>query len=111
MSIERRRAPRIEILGRLHGQVTTLRVSVTVREISLSGMSLETDFRFPVDAIHEFQLAMGDGSSATVTGRVVYSRDNGESDGTARYLTGVEFVDTGDSDDESPVDDIMETLH
>jgi len=107
MLVERRRAPRIQILGRLHGHVTTLRVAVAVREISLSGMSLETDFCFPIDAVHEFQLAMGDGSDATVMGRVVYSRDAGESDGVPKYLTGVAFIEGDDANDESPVEEII----
>jgi PilZ domain len=110
VSADRRRSPRIQIVGRLHGHVAALRVAVAVREISLSGMSLETDFRFPIDAVHEFRLAMGDGTAATVTGRVVYSREAGEA-GVPKFLTGVAFVEGSDSDDASPVGDIIETLH
>ena len=92
MGSERRRSPRIEILGRVHGQAVSLDVPVTVREISLGGMSMDVPVPFPIDAIHEFRLTLGDGSTVLLRGRVVYCRPikGGE---TPLFVCGLHFVD------------------
>jgi hypothetical protein len=105
MGSERRRSPRIAILGRVHGHVASLDVAVTVREMSLGGMSMETAFAFPVGALHEFLLTLGDGASVQLTGRVVYSRKTPSPGGGVFYVTGVEFVD-----DEPGVDEIIQKI-
>lgn len=92
MSIERRRAPRIEILGRMQGRVV-MPVPVTVREISLGGLSMDAPFMFEVGSIHEFSLTLGDESSVVLRGRVVYSRPADGPEGSALYVTGVQFID------------------
>src|SRR5262245_9120046 len=93
MSIERRRTPRIELLGRLHGHVVSLDVPVTVREISLGGMAVETAFSFPVGVVHEFRLTLGDGAHVVLRGQARHSRSQPASEGTPIYVTGFEFVD------------------
>ena len=105
MGSERRRAPRVAILGRVHGHVASLDVAVTVREMSLGGLSMETAFAFPVGAVHEFRLTLGDGASVFLKGRVVYSREAPGPGGGAVYVTGVQFVD-----DDPPVDEIIEKI-
>jgi hypothetical protein len=92
MGSERRRSPRIEILGRVHGQAVSLDVPLTVREISLGGMSIEVPVAFPIDAIHEFRLTLGDGSTVLLRGRVVYCRPfRGEAG--QLFVCGLHFVD------------------
>jgi hypothetical protein len=99
MSSDRRRAPRIEILGRMQGHVVVpVPVSVTVREISLGGLSMISPVMFPVGAIHEFGLTLGDESTVVLQGRIVYSRPDVGPDGAQVYVTGVQFVD----DDPAP---------
>jgi hypothetical protein len=93
MFIERRRSPRIEILNRIHGHATAFDVFVTLRDMSLGGMSLETAFPFPEGATHEFRLAMGDELAAVVKGRVVRCREHVRSDGGRVYYTGIEFLE------------------
>lgn len=105
MSAERRRAPRVAILGRVHGHVASLDVPVTVREMSLGGLSMETAFAFPVGALHEFRLTLGDGASVLLKGRVVYSRETPGPSGGTFYVTGVQFVD-----DESGADEIIDKI-
>ncbi len=92
MGSERRRSPRIEILGRVHGQAVSLNVPLTVREISLGGMSFDVPVPFPIDAIHEFRLTLGDGSTVLLRGRVIYCRPFKHSDGPM-YVCGLHFVD------------------
>jgi hypothetical protein len=98
MGSERRRSPRIEMLGRVHGHVTSLDVAVTVREMSLGGMSLETEFAFPEGTVHAFVLTLGDGSAVDLRGRVVRCMEAPRGDGTRRYITGIQFVDEEPTD-------------
>lgn len=96
VSTDRRRHPRIQLLGRLHGRVVALEVPVTVTEISLGGMAIETDLEFSIDSEHQFQLTLGDDSTVRLKGRVAHSqRLAGE---PARYLSGIEFVEEADVD-------------
>jgi hypothetical protein len=110
MSSDRRRSPRIEILGRLHGHSVSLDVPVSVREISLGGMALETGFPFPVGAVHEFRLTLGDGSQIQLNGRVMHSRDLGTPGGQPAFLTGIQFVDDEPTESDSGVEDLIDRL-
>ena len=96
MSRERRRSPRVELLGRLHGHAVSLNLPLLVREVSLGGMSMVTSVPFPVGAIHEFSLTLGDGAAVSLNGRIVYSREMESSEGEPQYVSGVEFVSTPD---------------
>jgi hypothetical protein len=93
MSSERRHAPRIQILGRLHGYLVSLDLPVTVTEISLGGMSLDTTVDFPVGVVHEFRLTFAEDSTVLVRGRIVHCRRGAVLDGVARYVTGIQFID------------------
>lgn len=94
MTIDRRRNPRVAILGKLHGRAVTLDVSVTVTEISLSGMGIQTDIPFPVDAVHTFQLTLGDNSVVHLKGRVKHCQKlSGEPGEPERFLSGIQFLD------------------
>jgi hypothetical protein len=91
VSVDRRRNPRIQILGRLHGRIVAMDVAVTATEISLGGMAIQTDISFPVGAIHEFQLTLGDESSVVLKGLIAHCQRVGDESGG--YLSGVEFID------------------
>ena len=93
MGSERRRSPRVAILGQVHGHIASLDVQVKVREMSLGGLSMETTFAFPVGAIHDFSLTLGDGAAVQLRGEVVYSRPMATTDGSSAYVTGVKFID------------------
>ena len=78
----------------------SLDVPVRVREISLGGMSIETQQSFATGAVQEFLLTLGDGSSVELTGRIVYSRLTTDADRTF-YVSGIQFVDEADASDAS----------
>ena len=99
MTSDRRNNPRIQILGRLHGRAIALDVPVTVTEISLGGMGLMTDIAFPVGAVHDFQLTLGDNSVVMLRGRVAHCQKI-ESDGP-RFLSGIQFIDDESDEPES----------
>jgi hypothetical protein len=91
---DRRRSPRIEILGRLHGHTVAFDVPVAVREISLGGMTVETGIALGEGAVHEFLLTLGDGSVVQLTGRVLHSRrEPGSNDGPVSYVSGIRFIE------------------
>lgn len=111
MHIDRRRSPRIELLGRLHGHSVSLEVPVKVREISLGGMAIETSVQFPVGAVHEFRLTLGDESAVELTGRVLHCRNAAPADGPPVYVTGIQFIDEDDpAHVTSPVSDIIDRV-
>ena len=106
MPVERRRSPRIELLGQLHGRVVAYDVSVVVRNVSLGGLSLESTFPFTVGVVHSFRLTLGDESSVELRGTILRCVEELAPDGGKRYITGVQFVDDAGGDDEG-IDGLM----
>jgi hypothetical protein len=93
MTTERRHSPRLEILGRIHGHSVSLNAPVTVVEISLGGMAVETPFEFPVGVVNLFRLTLGDESTVDLEGRVLRCRSVAEPGEAARFRSGLQFVD------------------
>ena len=110
MSSDRRRSARVEILGRVRGHAVSLDTAVTVRDISLVGMAIETPFAFPLGAVHDFRLTLGDGAHVVLQGRARHCRLLTGPDETANYLTGFQFVDEDTSDGPSAVGDLMNRI-
>lgn len=100
MNLERRGAPRYALHGRLHSQIVSIETPVLVREMSLSGLSFQCAMPFPVGAIHEFHLRLGDDSEVQLRGRITRTYEELQRDGTKLYVTGVQFVDD-DAEDEA----------
>jgi hypothetical protein len=94
---DRRRSPRIELMGRLHGHSVSLDLPVKVVQMSLGGMAVETAVSFPVGAIHVFRLTLGDGSTTELTGRVMHSRNASPDGSSPVFTTGVQFVEGEDA--------------
>jgi hypothetical protein len=92
-AIDRRRSPRIEILGRVRGHIVSLDAPVVVREMSLGGMAMETSFPFDVGSLHEFRLELGDGSWVMLQGQVRHCRNIAAPGVVPLYVTGIQFVD------------------
>jgi hypothetical protein len=90
---DRRKSPRIDLLGRLNGHLVTLQRDVTVREMSLGGLSIETPFEFPIGAVHVFRLTLGDGFSIELSGRVMHTHPDPVPVDRERHITGFRFLD------------------
>jgi hypothetical protein len=103
---ERRRSPRVQIFGKLHGQLVALEVPITVTEISLGGLTMESPIEFPDGVVHEFALTLGDGSQVSVKGRVLHSRRIGGSSEQPRYVVGVQFID----DEAAEIDTVISSI-
>lgn len=107
MTDERRRAPRIELLGRLHGHSVSLDLPVTVLEISLGGMAIQTGLPFPVGAVHAFRLTLGDDSTVELNGRVMHCRNTAPANTTPVYVSGVQFVEDEPVEEGPTVSDLI----
>ena len=104
---DRRRSPRVQLMGRVHGKLIPANLPVHVREISLGGLSIETREGFEAGSVLNFTLTLGDGAGVLVAARIVYSRLIDGSD-PAIYISGLEFVD-GESED-GGVSDLVEKV-
>lgn len=109
MDDDRRRSPRIELMGRLHGHSVSLDLPVRVVQMSLGGMAVETAVSFPVGAVHVFRLTLGDGSTTELTGRVMHSRNAAPDGATPVFTTGIQFVES-DEDGATTAEDIFNRL-
>jgi hypothetical protein len=110
MSRERRRSARVAIVGRLHGHAISLDVPVKVTDLSLGGMAIETPVSFPVGAVQEFQLTLGDESAVVLRGKVIRSQNVAEAGGAPAFVTGVEFIDDEEPADNAGVGQLIEKL-
>jgi hypothetical protein len=111
MTVDRRRAPRIELLGRLHGHSVSLDLPVAVLEISLGGMAIQTGLPFPVGAVHVFRLTMGDDSTVELNARVMHSRNVAPPDASApAYVTGLQFVEDDPTEATPVVGDLIDRV-
>lgn len=91
----RRQHPRLQIAGGTAGDVWVPQPTV-ILELSETGMQVETAFRFPIGAVHDFRLALGE-HEVVARGRVVHSRITDVDREGVTYVSGVTFVD-GDAD-------------
>jgi len=110
MTLDRRRSPRIELLGRLHGRSVSLDLPLTIIEISLGGMAIQTGLPFPVGAVHAFRLTLGDDSTVELSGRVMHCRNTAPPDTTPVYMSGIQFVDDEPADDGPTVSDLIDRV-
>ena len=106
---ERRRAPRVDLVGQLRGELVSVDLPIVVREISLGGMSIETSQAFDVDSRHSFVLTLGDGAGVFVLGRVAYSR-RVDSSASPIFITGIQFLDDDDSEAAGDVGDLVKKI-
>jgi hypothetical protein len=110
MTFDRRRSPRIELLGRLHGHSVSLDLPVSVLEISLGGMAIQTSLPFPVGAVHAFRLTLGDDSTVELNGRVMHCRNVAPADATPAYVTGLQFVEDEPAESGPTIGDLIDRV-
>ena len=91
LPIERRVAPRLAVLGRIRGRVSNSDLAIRIREMSLTGFSLEADAPLPA-GVHEVQFEAKGQWSVSLPARKVHSHASCGPDGAPRYVTGFEFL-------------------
>ena len=87
---ESQRAPRIEILGELQGEVMVYE-PMAVTDLSRTGARIETTFPLRINSLHDFRLVLG-GRSIVVKARIVHAHVCDVEDQTTVYRAGIEFV-------------------
>lgn len=96
MASERRRSPRVDLLGLVSGRLLTAGTEVVVRDMSLGGLATETPFQLERGSIHDLRLTLGDGAAVDLRARVMHSRNIAPEGETERFFTGWQFVDEND---------------
>jgi hypothetical protein len=91
MSKERRKDPRVEIVKHVGGRVVPLNAYVQVKEMSISGMMIETDAELSPRGVHDFRLKLTDGGETLVRGHIVHGRFESKYGGV-KYQLGIKFA-------------------
>ncbi|MBI3050636.1 MAG: PilZ domain-containing protein [Acidobacteria bacterium] len=91
MSDNKRQAERVPMLGELYAEVMVFQ-PMLVRDISRSGVTVETRFPLQIDSLHDVRLTLG-GRSVILKGRVVHSHISDVDQDIVVYRTGLEFVE------------------
>ena len=91
MDGDKRDAERILILGDLQAEIMVFQ-PMLIKEISRTGVTVETAFALHLDSLHDLRLSLGD-RSVVVKGRVVHSRISDVDQDVVTYRTGMEFVE------------------
>src|SRR5688572_12904839 len=89
---ERRRTPRIDVLGQVHVHILSCPAPASLREISLGGFSIESTMAFPPGLVHQFRFALEDGSETHVSATSVHCAISSSVRGTPVHVTGFEFI-------------------
>jgi hypothetical protein len=92
---ERRASPRLDAADLVRGELTSVRMKVTVAEIGLGGFSVITDFPLDPGALYRFRFSrdLADEAPARVRARAVYCRKVSADGEPGRHVTGLAFVD------------------
>ena len=98
MGRERRRSPRVELLGLVSGRLLRPGTAVVVRDMSLGGLATETPFPLERGTVHDLQLTLGDGAAVDLRARVMHCRNIAADGEEPKFFTGFQFVDE-DGDD------------
>jgi hypothetical protein len=99
MGRERRRSPRVELLGLVSGRLLQPGTAIVVRDMSLGGLATETPFPFERGTVHDLQLTLGDGAAVDLRARVMHCRNIAAEGEEPRYFTGFQFVDEDGGED------------
>jgi hypothetical protein len=91
MDSEKRETPRLDILGKLSGEVSVL-APITIHDISRTGAQVECAFPLILGSAHDLRLHIG-ADSLVVKARVVHCHIADLGHELVRYVAGVEFVD------------------
>ena len=89
---ERRRNPRIDVLGQVHVHVKTCPAPASLREISVGGFSIETTIAFPPGQVHDFNFSLDDGMQMAVRAASVHCALIRIVAGMPVHISGFEFV-------------------
>jgi hypothetical protein len=91
---DKRETERVAILGELYGEMMVFQ-PMQIREISNSGVTVETRYPLQLNSLHELRLTLGH-QSVVVKGRVVHSEISDVDQEIVTYRSGLELVEASE---------------
>jgi len=104
---DRRRWPRVEVLGHIHGIVVPMNLQVALHDASFGGFAIDSPISFPVDGTHQFRFFLPDGPPVVLNARVAHCRPLPTTDGRNAYRVGLEFAHLHAERDRQSVDRLI----
>lgn len=96
----RRKYPRLDVLGRIEGQVLALDAVLTLRELSLGGFSADSSRPFAPCLQHTFRFSTAEGLVVDLDAVAVHCRIAAvHTDSGLSYIAGFEWADPAASRD------------
>jgi hypothetical protein len=89
---DRRRSPRVELIGAIQGRHANLNTPVTVLEVSATGFSVKSPVPFELDEEQVFRLRGVDGRQATVRARTMHCMRASAGGEEATYVVGFALI-------------------
>jgi hypothetical protein len=94
--VDRRRYPRLHLVGELNGLIVPFQIGVRVIDISASGFAVRSPLEFATGTAHEFQFALLHRPRPIVRAVVVHSRRVTSRRGRPFFVAGFAFLDLSD---------------
>lgn len=85
-----RRAPRLDVLWRVRGELVPIDARITILNLSRTGFAIVSELSFLPGQSLDFRLAGENGAVVSVTAQAVHHRPHPKVHG--QYLTGFRFV-------------------
>ena len=105
---ERRRVPRLEVLGRIQGRLVSLPLPVELRDMGPEGFSVESPLPFPQGERRLFLFTTAGGVQVLIEGGAAHCRPDGRDD--TRYITGFRFVRSRLTDTDADIGVLLDAL-
>jgi hypothetical protein len=110
LAANRRRTPRIEVLGQIHGLVVTLDLAVRILDLGAGGFAVESHVPFPVGAVHDFRFTTWEGRVVLLAAEAVHRRRSARRSLVPIYITGFEFLRTESPLIAASIERLLESL-
>lgn len=107
--IEGRRSPRIDVLERVAGEVGPGNVPVTLLNLSLGGCLMQGAVEYPLGQTIELRIRMDGKTPIPIQARVVHAMRATAGEITS-YISGLEFLDRGNTDFEQALESLVRSL-
>lgn len=101
------RAPRIEVMGQLHGQLVPMNLPIDVRDLSSGGFAIESTVDFPVGAVHRFRFITQNGIEVLVRASARHCRSVESADGSPRFVAGFAFIMDPNGETEAAIEILL----
>jgi hypothetical protein len=108
---DHRRSRRLVIDRLVTVQLVSSRVAIRICDISGDGFAMETPSPVPAGEVLAFRFTSNDGSSFLLRAKVVHTRRESRPNGTACYLTGLEFAAQNTVRGQQAIKGLLEKVH